>query len=97
LKNYEEDLREYRKVFLGNPLDNRPHLILPTKQSDLDRASSFIADFEALSIDFEGQAKKALASPECLKLRKWLGDVQVVALNDDELNQLRRMGGQLAF
>lgn len=28
LKNYEEGLREYQKMVLGNPLANRPHLIL---------------------------------------------------------------------
>jgi hypothetical protein len=48
-KGYEEELAEFRKLFLGHKYDNRPHLVFPTTKADVERMENIIDGFLAMS------------------------------------------------
>ena len=69
-KNYEDDLKKLRLLFLGSRYDNRPHFIVPTSESDLLRMERPVTGFEAHSLEFTNACKKSLTSRACLRLPK---------------------------
>jgi hypothetical protein len=93
-KNYNSEMDVFRKAFLGNSFDTRPHFIIPTSRADKARIDSMIGDFQAKSLEYCKDMQTTFDA------HKWYGlwhQLHICALNDEELHDLRRIRGQLAI
>jgi hypothetical protein len=61
-KEYEEELNEFRKLFLENKYNNHSHLIFLTINVNIKQIKNIIDKFIAMSLGFIEKYKKGLIS-----------------------------------
>ena len=44
-KDYDKEMANFRKIFLGYKFDNCPHFIVPMSKADLERMRGFLDNF----------------------------------------------------